>query len=57
VVSASNSFRSSAHPSARLPIGRFSQPDDLADATCCLCRDEAGMASCACMEVDGGRSF
>jgi 3-oxoacyl-[acyl-carrier protein] reductase len=42
---------------APLPIGRVSQPDDLAGAACCLCRDEAGMASCACMEVDGGRCF
>lgn len=38
-----------------IPIGRFSQPDDLANAACYLCSDEASMVTGVCMEVDGGR--
>jgi 3-oxoacyl-[acyl-carrier protein] reductase len=38
-----------------IPIGRFSQPDDLANAACYLCSDEASMITGVCMEVDGGR--
>ncbi len=40
---------------ATIPIGRFSQPDDLANAACYLCSDEASMVTGVCMEVDGGR--
>jgi len=38
-----------------IPIGRFSQPEDLANAACFLCSDEASMITGVCMEVDGGR--
>jgi 3-oxoacyl-[acyl-carrier protein] reductase len=38
-----------------IPIGRFSQPEDLANASCFLCSDEASMITGVCMEVDGGR--
>lgn len=38
-----------------IPIGRFSRPDDLANAACYLCSDEASMITGVCMEVDGGR--
>ena len=40
---------------ASIPLGRFSQPDDLANAACYLCSDEASMVTGVCMEVDGGR--
>ena len=40
---------------ATIPIGRFSQPEDLANASCFLCSDEASMITGVCMEVDGGR--
>jgi len=38
-----------------IPIGRFSQPDDLGNAACFLCSDEASMITGVAMEVDGGR--
>lgn len=38
-----------------IPIGRFSQPEDLGNAACFLCSDEATMITGVCMEVDGGR--
>jgi len=38
-----------------IPIGRFSQPEDLGNAACFLCGDEASMITGVCMEVDGGR--
>ena len=38
-----------------IPIGRFSQPDDLAHAATYLCSDEASMITGVCLEVDGGR--
>jgi 3-oxoacyl-[acyl-carrier protein] reductase len=40
---------------ATIPIGRFSTPEDLGNAACFLCSDEAGMITGVCMEVDGGR--
>ncbi len=40
---------------ATIPIGRFSQPEDLGNAACFLCSDEASMITGVCMEVDGGR--
>lgn len=40
---------------ATIPIGRFSQPEDLANAACYFCSDEASMVTGVCMEVDGGR--
>ena len=38
-----------------IPLGRFSTPEDLGNAACFLCSDEASMITGACMEVDGGR--
>ena len=38
-----------------IPIGRFSQPEDLGNAACFLASDEASMITGVCMEVDGGR--
>ncbi len=40
---------------ATIPIGRFSTPEDLANAACYLCSDEASMVTGVAMEVDGGR--
>lgn len=40
---------------ASIPLGRFSQPEDLGNAACFLCSDEASMITGVCMEVDGGR--
>jgi len=40
---------------ATIPLGRFSTPQDLANATLYLCSDEAAMVTGVCMEVDGGR--
>jgi len=38
-----------------IPIGRFSTPEDLGNAACYLCSDEASMITGAILEVDGGR--
>ena len=38
-----------------IPIGRFSSPEDMGNAACYLCSDEASMITGVCMEVDGGR--
>ena len=38
-----------------IPIGRFSQPEDIANAALYLCSDEASMVTGVAMEVDGGR--
>ncbi len=38
-----------------IPLGRFSTPEDMGNAACYLCSDEAGMITGVCMEVDGGR--
>lgn len=38
-----------------IPIGRFSQPEDLGNAAAFLCSDEASMITGVGMEVDGGR--
>lgn len=40
---------------ATIPIGRFSLPEDLGNAACFLCSDEASMITGVCLEVDGGR--
>ena len=34
---------------------RFSTPEDIGNAACYLCSDEASMVTGVCMEVDGGR--
>ena len=38
-----------------IPIGRFSTPEDMGNAACFLCSDEATMITGVAMEVDGGR--
>src|SRR4051812_21819666 len=40
---------------ATIPLGRFSTPQDLGNAACFLCSDEASMITGVAMEVDGGR--
>ena len=40
---------------ATIPLGRFSTPQDIGNAACYLCSDEAGMITGVAMEVDGGR--
>ncbi|MFQ5623862.1 MAG: SDR family oxidoreductase [Paracoccaceae bacterium] len=40
---------------ATIPLGRFSTPQDIANAACFLCSDEASMITGVAMEVDGGR--
>ncbi|PSL21215.1 SDR family oxidoreductase [Shimia abyssi] len=40
---------------ASIPLGRFSQPEDMGNAACFLCSDEASMITGTLMEVDGGR--
>ena len=40
---------------ATIPLGRFSTPEDLANAALYLCSDEASMVTGAALEVDGGR--
>lgn len=38
-----------------IPIGRFSTPEDIANATAFLCSSEASMITGVAVEVDGGR--
>ncbi len=38
-----------------IPLGRFSTPQDLANAACFLCSEEASMITGSILEVDGGR--
>ena len=38
-----------------IPIGRFSTPQDMGNAACYLCSDEASMITGTVLEVDGGR--
>ena len=38
-----------------IPIGRFSTPEDMGNAACFLCSDEASMITGTTLEVDGGR--
>lgn len=40
---------------ASIPIGRFSTPQDIGNAACFLCSDEASMITGVALEVDGGR--
>ena len=40
---------------ATIPLGRFSTPQDMGNAACFLCSDEADMITGAVLEVDGGR--
>ena len=38
-----------------IPLGRFSTPQDMGNAACFLCSDEASMITGTVLEVDGGR--
>ena len=40
---------------ATIPLGRFSTPDDVANACLYLASDEASFITGTCLEVDGGR--
>ncbi|MGV6849338.1 MAG: glucose 1-dehydrogenase [Marinibacterium sp.] len=40
---------------ATIPLGRFSTPEDIANAATFLCSDEASMITGVAMEIDGGR--
>jgi 3-oxoacyl-[acyl-carrier protein] reductase len=40
---------------ATIPLGRLSQPTDIATAAVFFASDEAAFITCACLEVDGGR--
>ena len=40
-----------------IPIGRFSTPQDMGNAACFLCSDEASMITGTVLEVDGGDVF
>ncbi len=40
---------------ATIPMGRFSTPEDMGNAACYLCSDEASLITGVAMEVDGGR--
>jgi 3-oxoacyl-[acyl-carrier protein] reductase len=40
---------------AGIPLGRFSTPDDVANACLYLASDEATFITGVCLEVDGGR--
>jgi 3-oxoacyl-[acyl-carrier protein] reductase len=40
---------------ATIPLGRFSQPADIANAVTFLASEESGLVTGACLEVDGGR--
>lgn len=40
---------------ATIPLGRFSTPDDIANACLYLASDEAAFITGTCLEVDGGR--
>jgi 3-oxoacyl-[acyl-carrier protein] reductase len=37
-----------------IPLGRFSQPDDLGEAAAFLCSDAASLITGMVIEVDGG---
>lgn len=38
-----------------IPLGRFSTPEDMGNAACFLCSNEASMITGVALEVDGGR--
>jgi 3-oxoacyl-[acyl-carrier protein] reductase len=40
-----------------IPLGRFSTPEDMGNAACYLCSDEASMVTGAALGVDGGRTI
>ncbi|MDE0307409.1 MAG: glucose 1-dehydrogenase [Albidovulum sp.] len=40
---------------ATIPLGRFSAPEDIGNAACFLCSDEASLITGTALNVDGGR--
>jgi 3-oxoacyl-[acyl-carrier protein] reductase len=38
-----------------IPLGRFSTPEDLGNAACFLCSEEASLVTGVALEIDGGR--
>jgi len=42
---------------ARIPLGRFTKPADVAGAAVYLASDEAGFLTGVCLDVDGGRNI
>ncbi len=42
---------------ARIPLGRFTQPSDVASAVAFLASDEASFLTGVCLDVDGGRNI
>ena len=41
----------------RIPLGRFTQPDDVGSAVAFLASDEASFLTGVCLDVDGGRNI
>ncbi len=40
---------------ATVPLGRFSMPEDIANAAVFLCEEQSNFLTGVCLEVDGGR--